>query len=150
MTANTGLLARRVVIGGCGRTGSVLADALCESGSVVQILDLVSSAFDRLPPSLIASGKAQPLLADVTLASSLRAARAQDADVFISVTGSDSVNVTAAQIAQHILGVPNVICRLDDPVKRDMYEALELTAVSHADLIRTLVIDIVRNGGEGR
>lgn len=150
MTTNTALLAKRVVIGGCGRTGSVLADALCESGSMVQILDLVPSAFDRLPPHLIRSGKAQPLLADVTLASSLRVARTQDADIFISVTGSDSINVTAAQIALHILRVPTVICRMDDPVKRDMYEALELTAVSHADLVRTLVVDIVRDGGQGR
>lgn len=150
MTTNTRLLARRVVIGGCGRTGSVLAAALCESGSLVQVLDLVPSAFDRLSPSLIRSGRVQPRLADVTLASSLRISRAQDADVFISVTGSDSVNVTAAQIAHHILRVPTVICRMDDPVKRDMYEALELTAVSHADLVRDIVIEIVRDGGEGR
>lgn len=150
MTSNTRLLARRVVIGGCGRTGSVLAAALCESGSLVQVLDLVPSAFDRLSPSLIRSGRAQPRLADVTLASSLRVARAQDADIFISVTGSDSVNITAAQIAHHILRVPTVICRIDDPVKRDMYEALELTAVSHADLVRDMVIDLARDGGEGR
>ncbi|MCY4654132.1 MAG: NAD-binding protein, partial [Dehalococcoidia bacterium] len=106
MTSNTRLLARRVVIGGCGRTGSVLADALCESGSLVQVLDIVPSAFDRLSPSLISSGRAQPRLADITLTSSLRISRAQDADVFISVTGSDSINVTAAQIAHHILRVP--------------------------------------------
>ena len=147
MTRNTRILARRVVIGGCGRTGSVLAAALCESGSLVQVLDIIPSAFDRLPPSLVRNGRAQPRLADVTLGSSLRVARTQDADVFISVTGSDSVNVTAAQIALHILRVPTVICRMDDPVKRDMYEALELTAVSHADLVRDTVLEIMRDGG---
>lgn len=149
MTSNTRLLAKRVVIGGCGRTGAVLAAALCESGSLVQVLDVVPSAFDRLSPSLIRNGRVQPRLADITLASSLRISRAQDADVFISVTGSDSVNATAAQIAHHILRVPTVICRMEDPVKRDMYEALELTAMSHADLVRDMVIDLVRDGGEG-
>ncbi len=150
MTSNTRFIARRVVIGGCGRTGAVLAAILCESGNLVQVLDLVPSAFDRLSPALIKSGRAQPRLADVTLASSLRMARAQDADVFISVTGSDSVNITSAQIAHHILRVPRVICRMDDPVKRDMYEALEMTAVSHAYLVRDKVIEIVQNGGPGR
>ena len=149
MTGSAGLLAKRVVIGGCGRTGAVLASTLCDAGSLVQVLDLIPSAFDRLPPALVGSGRAQARLADVTLASSLRSARAQDADVFISVTGSDAVNATAAQIAHHILRVPTVICRTDDPVKRGMYETLDITAVSQADLIRDMIIRIVRDGGTG-
>ncbi len=150
MTSNTELLAKRVVIAGCGRTGVALASTLCESGGLVQVLDTNPSAFDRLPPDLVGSGRVQPRLADVTLASSLRGARAQDADIFISVTGSDSMNATAAQIAHHILRVPTVICRTDDPVKRGMYEALDITAVSQADLIRDMVIRIVRDGGAGQ
>ena len=149
MTSNARLLAKRVVIGGCGRTGAVLASALCESGSLVQVLDLVPTAFDRLSPTLIKSGRAHPRLADITLASSLRTARTQDADIFISVTGSDSVNITAAQIAYHILRVPTVICMMDDPVKRDMYQALEITAVSHANLVRDTIVQIVSDGGAG-
>lgn len=150
MTSNTRLLGKRAVIGGCGRTGAALASALCEAGSLVQVLDLVPSAFDRLSPSLIKSGRTQPRLADITLASSLRIARAQDADMFISVTGSDSINVTAAQIAHHILRVPTVICRMDDPVKRDLYQTLEITTVSHADLVRDMVVQIVLDGGTGQ
>ncbi|MXX53019.1 MAG: TrkA family potassium uptake protein [Dehalococcoidia bacterium] len=150
MTSSTRLLVKKVVIGGCGRTGVVLASTLCESGSLVQVLDSNPSAFDRLPPDLVSSARVQLRLADVTLASSLRIARAQDADVFISVTGSDSVNATAAQIAHHILRVPTVICRTDDPVKRGMYETLDITAVSQADLIRDMVIRIVSDGGAGQ
>lgn len=149
MTGNARLLATRVVIGGCGRAGAALVSALCESGSLVQALDIAPSAFDRLPPTLIKNGRVQPRLADITLASNLRAARVQDADVFIALTGSDSVNVTAAQIARHIFRVPTVICRMDDPVKRDMYQNLEITAVSHADFVRDAVIQIVRDGGTG-
>ncbi len=150
MTSNTRLLGRRIVIGGCGRTGAALAAALCESGSLVHVLDLVPSAFDRLSPTLLKSGRVQPRLADVTLASSLRTSRVQDADVFIAVTGSDSINVTAAQIAQHIFRVPTVICRMDDPVKRDMYEALEMTTVSQSYLVKDMVVQFVQDGGLGR
>ena len=149
MTGYTRFLGKRAVIGGCGRTGAALASSLCEAGGLVQALDLVPSAFDRLSPSLISSGRVQARLTDITLASSLRSARAQDADVFISVTGSDSINITAAQIAHHIFRVPTVICRMDDPVKRDMYQTLEITTVSHADLVRDMVIQIVLDGGTG-
>ncbi len=150
MTNNTRLLGKRAVIGGCGRTGAALASALCEAGSLVQALDLIPSAFDRLPPSLIRNRRTQPRLADITLPSSLRVARAQDADIFIAVTGSDSVNITASQIAHHIFRVPTVICRMDDPVKRDLYQALEIATVSHADLVRDMVIQIVLDGGTGQ
>ena len=149
MTSGVSLMGKRAVIGGCGRTGAALASALCEAGVAVQALDLVPSAFDRLSPSLVRRGRTRPRLADITLASSLRLARAQDADMFIAVTGSDSVNITAAQIAHHIFRVPTVICRMDDPVKRDLYRTLEISTVSHADLVRDMVIQIVLDGGTG-
>ncbi len=149
MTSNVTLLAKRVVIGGCGRTGSALASALCESGSIVHVLDTAPFAFDRLAPALVRSNRARPRLADITLASSLRQAQAQDVDIFIAVTGSDAVNATAAQIAHHIFRVPTVVCRMDDPIKRNMYRGLEIVAISQAEFIRDAVADIVRNGGMG-
>ena len=149
MTSGIRLLAKRVVIGGCGRTGAALASALCEAGSIVQVLDIAPAAFDRLAPDLVRSNRARPRLADVTLASSLRVARAQDVDIFIAVTGNDAVNATAAQIAHHIFRVPVVVCRMDDPVKRNMYRSLEIAAVSQAEFIRDVVAEIVSNGGTG-
>ena len=146
MTNNSRLLIRRVAIGGCGRTGAILAAAFCESGNTVQVLDLVPAAFDRLLQNLVRSGRIYPRIADVTLTSNLRAARIQDSDVFISVTGNDYVNAMAAQIAHHILMVPTVVCRVDDPVKRDMYEALEINPFSHSSLVKDTVVETVLSG----
>ena len=149
MTSNSKFLAKRVVIGGCGRAGAALTSALCESGSIVHALDIVPSAFDRIAPDLIKSGRAYPRLADVTLPSSLWSARAQDADIFIALTGNDAVNAMAAQIAHHIFRVPTVICRMDDPIKRNMYNELEIATISYVEFARDMVAEIVSNGGAG-
>ena len=49
----------------------------------------------------------------------------------------------AAQIAYHTLMIPTVICRIDDPVKRDLYERLELTALSHTNTMTELVTNLI-------
>ena len=132
---------RPVVIVGCGRTGAAIATAISETGSIVQILDVSITAFDLLPTGLIEDGQIVPIVGDGTLQSDLRKASAQDADVLIAVSGKDAANAMSAQIARHILGVPKVICRLSDPVLKEMYEGLELTTVSPTRLVSNLIID---------
>ena len=51
-------------------------------------------------------------------------------DALVAVTQGDNRNVMAAQIAKHIFGVPKVVCRIYDPLRRDIYEALGLEAIS--------------------
>ncbi|HHZ61546.1 MAG TPA: TrkA family potassium uptake protein [Dehalococcoidia bacterium] len=136
-----GLGPARVVIVGCGRTGADIAVALSEAGYLALILDTEISAFDILPSGLIEDGDIQPILGDGTLESDLRRAFAQDASVFIAVSGNDAANALSAQIAHHLLHIPKVICRLNDLVMKEMYEGLELTTVSPTDLVRDLIID---------
>ena len=136
-----GLGPARVVIVGCGRTGADIAVALSEAGYLALILDTEMSAFDILPSGLIEDGDIQPILGDGTLESDLRRAFAQDASVFIAVSGNDAANALSAQIAHHVLRIPKVICRLNDLVMKDMYEGLELTTVSPTSLVRDLIID---------
>ena len=135
----TGTL-NRIVIGGCGRSGSAIAAALSSPRRTVHVLDIVAGAFDHLPEEPVRRRMVIPYLADITLESELRLTGVQDADVFIATAGSDAVNIMAAQIARHILGVRNVICRLDDPVKRGMYEKLDLTTIGHTEILRDLAL----------
>ena len=132
---------RLVVIGGCGRAGQALAVALADMRSNVQVLDINPAAFDTLPRGMVASHRIQPRVADITLPSGLRTVDTHSADAFIAVTGSDSVNALAAQMAYHILGTPKVICRVDDPAKRDMYEKLDISAVSQSDLLMNMILE---------
>ena len=130
----------RVAVGGCGRTGAAIAAALSSPLRTVHVLDVLAGAFDYLPEDAVRKRMIIPYLADMTLESELRLTGVQDADVFIATAGSDAVNIIAAQIARHILGVRNVVCRLDDPVKREMYEKLDLTTISHTEILTDLAI----------
>ena len=105
------------------------------------ILKTVIASFDILPSGMVEDGDIQPILGDGTLESDLRRAFAQDASVFIAVSGNDAANALSAQIAHHMLHIPKVICRLNVPVMKEMYEGLELTTVSPTGLVRDLIVD---------
>ena len=109
----------------------------------VRIMDMDPEAFRRLPAWMLENGQIGTVLGDVTLESSLRRAVDQDSATFIAMTSSDTVNIMAAQIAYHTLMIPTVICRIDDPVKRDLYERLELTAFSHTNTMTELVTNLI-------
>lgn len=141
--------ARRAVVGGCGRTGAEIAVALCEAGCEVTVLDTDPTAFERLAARLGASGAARrprPLVADVTLESRLRAAGAQDADAFFAVVRTDAANALAAQIAFHILRIPLVVCRIDDPIKREMYESMDIKTVSRVSMFAERAVRRLEDG----
>jgi len=115
-----------VVIMGCGRVGAQLAALLDADGHSVTVLDTDAYSFRRLPPNfggtaLIGNGLDQE---------ALKRAGIEKADAFFVVTQGDNRNVMAAQIAKHIFNVPKVICRIYDPLRRDIYQALGLEAIS--------------------
>ena len=120
---------------GCGRVGSALAAAFCEAGHQLKVLDVDVATFDSLPQGMIENGRIVPIRGDGTLEDDLRRAATQDADVFIAVSGRDTHNALAAQLAKHLLQVPKVICRIDDPVRKEVYGRLGLIAVSATGLV---------------
>ena len=116
----------KVVIMGCGRVGARLAALLDADGHTITILDRDAYSFRRLPPefngtALIGNGIDEEVL---------KKAGIEKADAFVAVTEGDNRNVMAAQIAKHIFNVPRVICRIYDPLRRDLYDTLGLEAIS--------------------
>ena len=116
----------KVVIMGCGRVGARLAMLLDNEGHSVTILDTDEYSFRRLPPNF--SGTA--LIGNGVDEESLKKAGIEEADAFVAVTQGDNRNVMAAQIAKHIFNVPRVICRIYDPIRRELYNTLGLEAFS--------------------
>ena len=116
----------KVVIMGCGRVGGRIASLLDEDGHDVTILDIEEYSFRRL--STVFKGTA--LLGIGTDEETLKKAGIEQADAFFSLTQGDNRNVMAAQIARHIFKVPRVICRIYDPLRRDIYSLLGLEAIS--------------------
>ena len=116
----------RIIIMGCGRVGAELARLLDAEGHEVVILDLDSYSFRRLPRNF----KGTALVGNGLDEETLRKAGIERADVFISVTQGDNRNVMAAQMAKHIFNVPQVICRIYDPIREEMYRELGLKTIS--------------------
>jgi len=129
-----------IIIMGCGRVGAQLAALLDRDGHKVTVLDIEQYSFRRLPENF--GGTA--LVGDGTDEDALKEAGIEDADVFVSVTQGDNRNVMAAQIAKHIFDVPKVVCRIYDPLRKDMYSALGLETMSPtivgAQLLRDMIL----------
>ena len=111
---------------GCGRVGARLATLLDIEGHSVTILDTDTYSFRRLLPefsgtALVGSGVDQE---------DLKQAGIEEADAFVAVTQGDNRNVMAAQIAKHIYNVPNVVCRIYDPLRRELYNTMGIEAFS--------------------
>ena len=127
----------KIVIMGCGRVGAQLAGLLDADGHKITVLDVEAHSFRRLPPSF--GGTA--LVGDGTDEEMLKKAGVGEADAFIAVTQGDNRNVMAAQIAKHVFNVPKVLCRIYDPLRKDVYEAVGLDAISPTVVFANLLKD---------
>ena len=125
----------KVVIMGCGRVGARLASLLDIEGHSVTILDTDAYSFRRLPPDF--GGTA--LVGNGTDQEYLKQAGIEEADAFVAVTQGDNRNIMATQIAKHIFGVPKVACRIYDPLRRELYNALGIEALSPTTIFAQLL-----------
>jgi trk system potassium uptake protein len=129
----------RVVIMGCGRVGARVAGLLDHSGNEISVIDTDSRSFRRLPAgfggeTVIGTGIDEDVL---------RKAGIEDAEAFIAVTNGDNRNIMAAQVARLVFEVPQVICRIYDPVREDTYRRLGLTTVCPTTTISAIILDHV-------
>jgi trk system potassium uptake protein TrkA len=133
----------KVIIMGCGRTGSQLAAMLDVDGHQVTILDIDDYSFRRLPADF--SGAA--IVGDGTDNESLKKAGIQEADAFIALTQGDNRNIMAAQMAKHIYKVPKVLLRVYDPLRRELYNDLGISAFSPTIIFSQLLRDNLLDRG---
>jgi trk system potassium uptake protein TrkA len=129
-----------VLIMGCGRVGAHLASLLDADGHKVIVLDTDAHSFRRLVPTF--GGTA--LVGDGTSEDVLREAGIEESDAFVAVTQGDNRNVMAAQIAKHIFDIKKVVCRIYDPLRKEIYESMGLEAISpttvFAELLREKIL----------
>jgi len=116
----------KVVIMGCSRVGARLAGLLDIEGHSVTILDIDAYSFRRLPPDFAGTA----LVGDGIDEESLKKAGIEQADAFVALTQGDNRNIMAAQIAKHIFNVPKVVCRIYDPLRRELFNSLGIDALS--------------------
>lgn len=136
----------KAVVMGCGRVGARIAGLLDRSGNSVSVIDTDTRAFRRLPQgfggeTVIGTGIDEDVL---------RRAGIEDADAFIAVTNGDNRNIMAAQVARLIFEVPEVVCRIYDPVREDTYRRLGLTTVCPTTTISAIILDHVMRAASDR
>src|SRR6202789_4058586 len=115
-----------IVIVGCGRVGSGLGVGLAEQGHSVAIIDRNAKAFRRLPPdwsgtTVVGSGFDR---------GDLDRARAGEATALAAVTSGDNTNILTARIARETYEIPNVVARIYDPRRAQIYLRLGIPTVA--------------------
>lgn len=115
-----------IVIMGCGRVGSSLARSLERRGHTVAVIDVVVDAFRRLGPDFQGTTvKGVGFDRDVLIASGIR-----NADGFAAVSSGDNSNILAARVVREELGVHNVVARIYDQGRAEVYERLGIPTVA--------------------
>lgn len=115
-----------VVIVGCGRLGSLLANDLSRQGHRVVVVDRDERAFANLQAEAFSGFRVE---GDAAEAAVLGKAGVQEANVVIAVTREDSLNFMVALVASKIFGVRHVMARVYDPRREDLYQELGLQTV---------------------
>lgn len=115
-----------IVIMGCGRVGSSLAVLLEEQGHSVAVVDRDPSAFRRLGPDF----GGQTVIGVGFDRDRLREAGIENAHAFAAVSSGDNSNILAARVARENFGVENVVARIYDPKRAEIYERLGIPTVA--------------------
>ena len=120
-----------IIIVGCGRVGSELGQILSAEGHNVVIIDKNPASFKRLGPDFngitITGIGFDP---DI-----LKRAGIERADAFAAVTNGDNSNIMASEIAKKIYKVPQVLTRIYDPLRADIYKNFGLTTISTTKIV---------------
>jgi trk system potassium uptake protein TrkA len=141
----------RVVIAGAGSVGSTIAKELLSHGHEVLLIDP--------KPETVGRGGldgASWLIGDACELTTLKDAQLQDADVVVSATGDDKVNLVVSLLAKTEFGVARTVGRVNNPKNDWMFDdswgvdvavntprlmtALVEEAVEVGDLVRLLTL----------
>jgi trk system potassium uptake protein TrkA len=115
-----------VVVVGCGRVGSGLAQAAEQAGHTVAVIDRRPKAFTRLPAgftgrTIVGVGFDRDRLTEAGI---------DKAESLAAVTNGDNSNILIARVARETFGVARVVARIYDPRRAAIYERLGISTIA--------------------
>ena len=137
---------RYIVIVGCGRLGSRLANQLSRAGNSVVVIDRDEATFSDLSPDF--SGFRVD--GDATQMAVLKEAKLSKADILIATTHEDNVNLMVAQVARGIFSVSHVLARVFDPKREEVYAHLGIDTICPTSVAEEMFLRAVVNGAAER
>ena len=111
---------------GCGRVGSSIAREMSEAGISVAIIDQSREAFRRLAgleniETVTGIGFDRDIMIEAGI---------ERADAFAALSDGDNSNILAARVAREVFGVKNVVARIYDPARAEIYQRLGIPTVA--------------------
>ena len=115
-----------IIVVGCGRVGSTVANELVERGHDVVVIDRHREAFRRLGPrftgaTMTGVGFDREVLSRAGIT---------DQCAVMAVTSGDNSNILIARVARETFGVERVVARIYDPQRAVIYERLGIPTVA--------------------
>jgi trk system potassium uptake protein TrkA len=115
-----------VIVVGCGRVGSTVANELVARDHDVVVIDRRREAFRRLGSrftgiTMTGVGFDRDVLSS---------ARITDQSAVMAVTSGDNSNILIARVARETFGVERVVARIYDPQRAVIYERLGIPTVA--------------------
>ena len=121
----------RVMIVGCGRVGSVLANRLDEAGHHVVVLDRNQQAFRRLSEKF--SGRR--IVGNGLVEEYVRPTLQEEADILFAMTDKDNVNLMIVQRVKRMFKLERVVAVVHDSILAGLYKELGVETVCPTDLV---------------
>jgi len=111
---------------GCGRVGSDLAHSLERIGASVAVIDQDPTSFRRLGAQFAGTtvtgvGFDRDVLVEAGI---------ERADAFAAVSSGDNSNIIGARVARENFGIENVVARIYDPRRAEVYQRLGIPTVA--------------------
>jgi trk system potassium uptake protein TrkA len=115
-----------IIIVGCGKIGSIVAKELANQNHNISVVERDAEKL---------AGLGQGFNGFITKGiefdhDNLVGAGIEGADVLLALTDDDNVNITVALVATKIFGVKRVIAQVVDPIRRPVYDALNIEVIS--------------------
>src|SRR5947199_4368416 len=111
---------------GCGRVGSTVAHSLEAAGHSVAVVDQNAESFRRLGPefggrTVTGVGFDRDTLIE---------AGVEQSAAFAAVSSGDNSNIISARVARETFGIDNVVARIYDPRRAEVYTRLGIPPVA--------------------
>ncbi len=117
--------AKYIVIIGCGTLGSTLANQLSGTGHSIVMIDRNEDSFKALGDEysgFMIHGDANEFFI-------LQQAKVEKADIVLSVTDDDNLNIMLSQICQQVYHIPEVIARVNKPGSARLSDKLGIRTI---------------------